>query len=245
MNNKTDTLFSTPKSTAPFAFDSGVAEVFPDMIKRSVPGYSEIIHNISIFATSFVTPNSNCYDLGCSLGAASLAMSSGIDSANIAKVNIIAVDNSEAMLERCQHHINAFKHKTKIDLVQSNIQDIKVENASMVVLNFTLQFIAKGERKSLLKSIYDGLKPGGILILSEKVCFESESIDQLIIDLHHQFKKDNGYSDLEVSQKRNALENVLLTDTLSQHKERLIEIGFANVCCWLQHYNFVSLIAIK
>jgi len=245
MNKKTDTIFSIPKPTTPFAFDNSVAEVFPDMIKRSVPGYSEIIDNISKFAARFVTPKSQCYDLGCSLGAASLAMSSGIDLAKIPDVKILGIDNSQAMLERCQHHINAFKHQTEIELRQGNIQDIEIKNASMVILNFTLQFIAKEERKKLLQNIYQGLKPGGILVLSEKVCFESENIDELIIDLHHQFKKDNGYSDLEVSQKRNALENVLLPDTLDHHKTRLRDIGFTGVCCWLQHYNFVSLIAIK
>jgi tRNA (cmo5U34)-methyltransferase len=245
MNKKTDTIFSTIKSTTPFTFDSSVAEVFPDMIKRSVPGYSEIIHNLTKLAARFVTANSQCYDLGCSLGAASLAMSSGIDSAEIEDVKIIGVDNSQAMLTRCQHHINAFKHITKIQLEQGNIQDIHIHNASMVVLNFTLQFIAKDERRKLLQNIYKGLNPGGILVLSEKICFESNDVDELLIELHHQFKKDNGYSDLEVSQKRNALENVLLPDTLNHHTSRLNDIGFSHVCCWLQHYNFVSIIAIK
>ncbi len=190
-------------------------------------------------------PKSQCYDLGCSLGAASLAMSTGIDAAQLTDVNIIGIDNSHAMLERCQHHINAFKHQTKIELEKGYIQGVEIKNASMVVLNFTLQFIAKEERENLLQNIYNGLNPGGILVLSEKISFDSEIIDNLLIDLHHQFKKDNGYSDLEVSQKRNALENVLLPDTLEHHKNRLNGIGFTDVCCWLQHYNFVSLIAIK
>ena len=245
MNLKKDNLFSTPKSPSPFTFDDGVAEVFPDMIKRSVPGYSEIINNIAKFSERLVSSNTNCYDLGCSLGAASLAMSAGIEKSKATNVNIIAVDNSKAMLERCQHHINAFKHKTNIELQQSDIQKITINNASMVVLNFTLQFIAKTERKEQLEKIYDGLNPGGILILSEKIHLEDPLLDNLIIDLHHQFKKENGYSDLEVSQKRNALENVLLTDTLREHISRLNLVGFTKVSCWLQHYNFISLIAIK
>ena len=245
MNLKTDTLFSSLQSTNPFTFDDSVAEVFPDMIKRSVPGYSEIINNISKFASRFVTPNSQCYDLGCSLGAASLAMSSGIDESQIENVNIIGIDNSKAMLERCKNHINAFKHKSNIQLHQAHIQEVLIQNATMVVLNFTLQFIAKDERIKLLENVFDGLNPGGILILSEKISFDDSSIDDLIINLHHQFKKNNGYSELEVSQKRNALENVLLPDTLCHHISRLEEIGFSSACCWFQQYNFVSIIAIK
>lgn len=245
MNLKKDNIFSTPKSPAPFTFDDSVAEVFPDMIKRSVPGYSEIIKNIAKFSERFVASNTNCYDLGCSLGAASLAMSSGIEKSTATNINIIAVDNSRAMLERCQHHINAFKHETKIELQQNDIQKVLITNASMVVLNFTLQFIAKNERVDLLKNIYHGLNTGGILVLSEKVHFDDTILNNLIVDLHHQFKKENGYSDLEVSQKRNALENVLLTDSLNEHITRLNQLGFSKVSCWLQHYNFISLIAIK
>lgn len=241
MNSKTDSLFSTPQSVSPFRFDKNVAEVFPDMIERSVPGYATIIENIKKFAQRFVVPHSNCYDLGCSLGAASLSMSSGIQAEH---VKIIAVDNSAAMLERCQQHVNAFKHTTPIELHQLDIQQATIENASMVVLNFTLQFIPKDDRFKVLKNIYQGMKPGGILILSEKISFQT-GIDALMIELHHEFKKDNGYSDLEVSQKRNALENVLLPETLDEHLLRLKDIGFQRVSCWLQQYNFISLFAIK
>ncbi len=242
MNNKTDNLFAEPQKVTPFSFDKNVAEVFPDMIERSVPGYAQIIEDLKKIAAQFVQEDSHCYDLGCSLGAASLSMSAGI---KVENVNIIAVDNSQAMLERCQQHINAFKHETTIKLQQGNIQDINITKASMVVLNFTLQFIAKMERASLLQKIYDGMLPGGILILSEKILFDDSRVDELLVGLHHQFKKENGYSDLEVSQKRNALENVLLPETLAQHYEKLKSTGFKHVNCWLQQYNFVSLLAIK
>lgn len=242
MSNKVDTLFSKPKVNAPFSFDKQVAEVFPDMIKRSVPGYSEIIQNLSLLANRFIQPNTQCYDLGCSLGAVSLAISEGNQSD---KVKIIAIDNSQAMLQRCQQHINAFKHNTLIELHQADILTIKISNASMVVLNFTLQFIPQSERETLLQNIYDGLNDGGILVLSEKICFKNKQINNLMTQLHHQFKKDNGYSELEISQKRNALENVLLPETKHEHISRLEKIGFSNVCCWFNHYNFASFLAIK
>ncbi len=242
MVSKKDKIYAEPKSPIPFNFDENVAEVFPDMIERSVPGYALIIDNIKKLAAEFVQADSNCYDLGCSLGAASLAMSQGITQPG---VNIVGVDNSAAMLDKCRIHINAFKHQTPIHLVESDIQSIEITNASMAVLNFTLQFIAKEERAALLRKIADGLNPGGMLLLSEKVCFDDPAIDNLMINLHHQFKRENGYSDLEISQKRNALENVLLPETLEKHKTRLKSVGFRHVSCWLRQYNFVSIVAIK
>lgn len=242
MTNHKDTLFSTPANKGPFSFDKSVAEVFPDMIQRSVPGYPVIIAQIEELAARYITSGSLCFDLGCSLGAASLAMSKG---SSVSNAKIIAVDNSEAMLTRCQQHVDAFKHETPIELHNANIQTIEISNASMAVLNFTLQFIPKDERQEMLSRIYQGLNPGGALLLSEKVEFPDPTINQLMIDLHHNFKRDNGYSDLEISQKRNALENVLLPDSLEQHLTRLSNIGFSHASCWLQHFNFVSIIAVK
>ena len=242
MTDKRDKLFSQPKKTLPFSFDKQVAEVFPDMIERSVPGYGAIIQHIEKLAAKFVTANTNCFDLGCSLGAASLAMSKGITTEGN---TVIGVDNSSAMLERCQQHIDAFKHATPIELQQADISNIEIKNASMVVLNFTLQFIAKEERPALLQRIYDGLNPGGVLLLSEKIDFDDPVFNKLMVELHHEFKKENGYSDLEISQKRNSLENVLVPETLEDHLSRLNLIGFTSANCWIQQFNFTSLIAIK
>jgi len=242
MSNKKDDIFSTPVDVLPFNFDKNVAEVFPDMIERSVPGYSKILDNLSKFAQNFVTDNSHCYDLGCSLGAASLALNQGIDKEG---VRIFGVDNSRAMIERCQQHVDAFKHNATISLIENNIQDVEITNASMAVLNFTLQFIPKSDREELLEKICKGLNKGGALILSEKIRYEDPEINQLMIELHHQFKKENGYSDLEISQKRNALENVLIPETLEVHKARLKQVGFRHVSCWFKEYNFASFLAVK
>jgi tRNA (cmo5U34)-methyltransferase len=242
MMKKTDNIFAQYTDKNDFSFDGQVAEVFPDMIQRSVPGYDEILKNIANFSARFVTDNSHCYDLGCSLGASSLAMSAGISAEN---VKIIGVDNSQAMLERCRYHINAFKHRTEIELHMGDIIDFPIENASMVVLNFTLQFVPKAQREALLARIYAGLNPGGVLLLSEKIQFDNEQDNNLIIDLHHQFKRDNGYSELEISQKRSMLENVLVPETLPEHLSRLSTIGFARSQCWFQQYNFVSIFAVK
>lgn len=239
---KTDTLYASITSKQAFTFDGQVAEVFPDMIQRSVPGYAEILDNTTKFAQRFVTANSECYDLGCSLGASSLAMNAGISEEN---VKIVGVDNSPAMLDRCRQHVEAFKHNTDIELHQGDILSFPIQNASMVVLNFTLQFIAKDQRQALIQKIYQGMNKGAVLLLSEKIRFEDTEDNRLIIDLHHQFKRENGYSELEISQKRNLLENVLVPDTLSEHRTRLEQCGFSRINCWFQQYNFISLFAVK
>ncbi|TNH05789.1 carboxy-S-adenosyl-L-methionine synthase CmoA [Testudinibacter sp. TR-2022] len=238
-----DTIFSAPiEKIGDFTFDEAVADVFPDMIQRSVPGYSNIITAIGMLAARFVQPDSHVYDLGCSRGAATLSARRNIKQPN---VKLIAVDNSPAMVERCQRHIDAYHGESAVEVVCDDIRNIKIENASMVILNFTLQFLPPADRTLLLQNIYHGLTPGGVLVLSEKFRFDDPSINELQIDLHHEFKRANGYSELEVSQKRTALENVMRTDSIPQHKVRLREVGFAHVELWFQCFNFGSMIAIK
>ena len=242
-NSTTDLIYSqTHKQVKNFTFDAQVVEVFPDMISRSVPGYNTIIDTIGRLSQQFAQQNSNIYDLGCSLGAATLAMRKSITAENC---NIIGIDNSSDMIKRCKMHVDAFKGNTPVTIIEGNIQDIIIENASMVILNFTLQFIDKPERQALLTKIAAGLKPGGLLVLSEKISSEDETIDTTLINLHHNFKRDNGYSELEVAQKRTALEKVMLTDSVDVHKKRLSEAGFDHVSLWFQCFNFTSFIAIK
>ncbi len=238
-----DTLFSAPiEKLGDFTFDESVAEVFPDMIQRSIPGYSNIITAIGMLAERFVTADSQVYDLGCSRGAATLAMRRNIKQPN---VKIIGVDNSQPMVERCRQHIAAYHSDVPVEILCDDIRHIEINNASMVVLNFTLQFLPPEDRVALLSKIYQGLNPHGVLVLSEKFRFEDEKVNELLIDLHHQFKLANGYSELEVSQKRTALENVMRTDAIEMHKTRLKDIGFSQVELWFQCFNFGSMIAVK
>jgi len=238
-----DTIFSAPiDKIGDFTFDERVVEVFPDMIQRSVPGYSNIISAIGMLAERFVKPNTQVYDLGCSLGAATLSMRRHIQQEGC---NIIAVDNSHAMVERCKLHVNAYRSDTPVEVIEADIRDIEIKNASMVVLNFTLQFLSPEDRYVLLEKIYAGLRPGGILIVSEKFVFGNESAHELLIDLHHDFKRANGYSELEISQKRSAIENVMRPDSIEQHKQRFEQLGFSSFEVWFQCFNFGSMFAIK
>jgi len=238
-----DTIFSAPiEKLGDFTFDENVAEVFPDMIQRSVPGYSNIITAIGMLAERFVTPNSQVYDLGCSRGAATLSARRNIKQAN---VKIIGVDNSQPMAERARQHLNAYHGEIPVEILCDDIRNIRIENASMVILNFTLQFLPPEDRQAVLEKIYRGLNPGGLLVLSEKFRFEDETTNNLLIDLHHTFKRANGYSELEVSQKRAALENVMRIDSVNTHKVRLKNVGFSHVELWFQCFNFGSMIALK
>jgi tRNA (cmo5U34)-methyltransferase len=238
-----DAIYSNPLgSIANFSFDDRVVQVFPDMIQRSVPGYSTIIAMTGVLAERYAQDGSVCYDLGSSLGASTLAMRQQL---NDRQCKIIAVDNSAAMQQRCREILAEDSSNTPVELVEGNIQDTPIENASVVVLNFTLQFIAPEEREALLTKIFAGMREGGILVLSEKILFEDAHLQALNTDLHHSFKRANGYSDLEISQKRSALEQVLLPETLATHQQRLRSIGFSNVDVWFQCFNFASLVAIK
>ncbi len=195
-----------------------------------------------MLAERFAKPHSKIYDLGCSLGAATLSMRRHI---NQEGCEIIAIDNSAAMVERCRLHIDAYRSDTPVSVIEADIRDVEIHDASVVVLNFTLQFLIQEDRQALLEKIFAGLRPGGILILSEKYIFDDERSHELLIDLHHDFKRANGYSELEISQKRSAIENVMRPDSIDTHKQRFADIGFSSSEVWFQCFNFGSMFAIK
>lgn len=237
-----DQIYANVRPHADFVFDDKVAAVFTDMINRSVPGYATIISMIGVLANRYCTPGSRVYDLGCSLGGAALSMAHHIAHRDY---QLIAVDNSTAMMSRFQTALECSGEALPITLQHADIYDVDVHDASVVVLNFTLQFIAPERRQALMYKICQGMRPGGILILSEKIKLPDPDLNSLLIDMYHQFKQAQGYSALEVSQKRSALENVLIPETLSEHKERLHHAGFHKIDAWFQCFNFASMIAFK
>jgi tRNA (cmo5U34)-methyltransferase len=225
-----------------FEFNEAVAAVFPDLLRRSIPGYDASIEAIGTLARQYVTPGTRCYDLGCSLGAATTAMR---DQIKVADCEIHAVDLAPAMIARCQAQFAAGSGKTPVFVKEADIRDIQINNASMVVMNYTLQFLPVADRPAMIRRIYDGMIDGGIFVLSEKVADDDLAIESLLVDLHHDFKRANAYSDLEIARKRNALENVLVPETTAKHLERLSEAGFTHRGVWLKFFNFVSVIAIR
>ncbi len=219
----------------PFTFNEEVAEVFEDMIDRSVPGYKTSLKLITLFSKQYYKANTNCYDIGCSLGASSLSILRGAKSAKV-----IAIDNSEAMINACINGHKELISQDKILFVKENVCDAKLENASIIVINYVVQFLEIHERDKLIKKAYDALVQGGVLIISEKIHFKNPYEANRLFKLHHQFKLANGYSELEISSKRDSLEGVLLTETQEDHTQRAIRAGFTRVEKVLSNLNFVT-----
>lgn len=246
MSQEPDRLFARPLAEVPdFVFNEDVVRVFPDMIKRSVPGYPTIVENIGVLAGHFAQPHTVLYDLGASLGAVTQALRRHVQNEGC---RVIAVDNSSAMVARCREYLHAqdamFQELLPVEVIEADILALELQPASLVTLNFTLQFIPPQRRLELLARIRQALLPGGALILSEKLRFEDQAQHELLGELHLAFKRANGYSELEIAQKRSAIEKVMLPDSLQQHRERLLAAGFSQVLPWFQCLNFASLVAL-
>jgi tRNA (cmo5U34)-methyltransferase len=237
-----DAVYAAPREQVEaFRFDAAVAGVFADMIARSVPGYALTLQMIAVAAREFARPGSRCFDLGCSLGASTLAIARQAP----AGCRVVGVDSSPDMVARCREILAAEAPELPVEIRCEDVCDTEVRDASLVAMNFTLQFVPLAARDALLARIAGGIRPGGCLILSEKLAFEDPAEQELLQRLHHDFKQLQGYSGLEVAQKRAALENVLVPETLQTHRRRLRAAGFGRVTVWLQCLNFLSLLAEK
>jgi len=238
-----DDLYSLPlNQVGSFEFDEQVVRVFPDMIARSVPGYGSILSMIEQLAARFVLPGTAVWDLGCSLGAATrlIRRTAPID------CTIHAVDNSAAMIERLRVMLTESGNSgCEVILHESDLRDVEIRDSSFVVLNLTLQFLPPASRTEVIQNVWRGLRPGGALLLSEKICFDEPTQQHLMTELHHDFKRANGYSDLEVAQKRTAIENRLIPESLETHIDRLKRAGFRTIAPWFQCFNFASILAVR
>ena len=243
--SEVDNLFANPFSKVnDFTFDHAVARVFPDMIKRSVPGYPTIIESIGVIARQYAQPDTLIYDLGCSLGAATQSMRRHLPQQGN---RILAFGNAEAMVERCREYLSAqdamLEEPIAAEVICADITELTLQPCSLVVLNFTLQFGPPEQRLALLRQIRQALLPGGVLILSEKLTFTDSQTQSSLEALHYGFKRANGYSELEIAQKRTAIENVMRPDPLEVHQQRLLDAGFSHSHLWFQCLNFCSMIA--
>lgn len=252
---KKDTVFAQPKSRVkPFEFNREVAEVFDDMLNRSVPLYGESIMRQAQMASLFYQKDSRMYDLGCSHGNLGMAV---VQAMQDTPFHMIGVDSSLPMIEKYQNRlINMDQLKAHgttgnpvakdcIRLVCSGMEDISIENASVVLMNLTLQFLLPAKRDIMIQKVYDGMLKGGAFILTEKVSHEMAQIETFYQTFYKTYKLENGYSELEISQKRDALEKVLIPDTLAIHKQRLAKAGFSVVDIFLKWFNFASILAVK
>ena len=223
-----------------FRFDENVARVFPDMVRRSVPGYDQLIELIGLFSRQFVRPDTRVYDLGCSLGAVTGALLNNLPDTAF---EVVAVDNALAMIQGLQHRLARAPGMERVHPLCGDIEQVAIEDASLIVLNLTLQFVAPERRGDLLRRIHAGLLPGGVLLLAEKIRLPDAGMQTLFTAVHEDFKRGNGYSEMEISRKRSALEQVLVPDTLEVHRERLADASFRHVETWFQCLGFVGLAA--
>ncbi len=241
-----DSIYAQKRQTGKFTFNEEVVKVFPDMIRRSASGYTTIVENIGNLAPVFAQENSMIYDLGSSLGAVSMVLRSSVKIPNVA---IVAIDNSSAMVEKSREYLKAqemmIESLLPIEVVEADITTYPYQTASLFAMNFTLQFIPREKRLALLTKISESLLPGGALFMSEKLRFEDAREHEVLNNLHMQFKRSQGYSELEIAQKRESLEDVMKIDTFEEHKSRLLAAGFSEVYLWFQCLNFTSILAIK
>ena len=235
-----DKLFNSSSDISDFRFDESVVVVFDDMVKRSVPGYEAMIQMVGLVARTYGKDHTNYYDRGSSTGAITLALALN----NKHKNNkLIAVDNSPQMVKKCQRNLS--EKIDNFEIVCGDINDISIENASIVVLNLTLQFVELEKRSKLIKKIYDGLVPDGVLIISEKIHCDDKENQKQLARLHLDFKRANGYSELEIANKRQSLENILVTESKQTHLGRLKVCGFRESSCYFQCLNFASFLSVK
>jgi tRNA (cmo5U34)-methyltransferase len=241
-NSTKDEIFSQPQPAADFRFGKKVAAVFDDMVERSVPFYHEIQRMVAELAADFAVEGSNLYDLGCSTGTTLFQL----DSVLPPGVRLIGVDNAPDMLDRCRAKLAERNFRRDHTLVCADLnQEIKIENASVVILMLTLQFIRPLHRDQLIRSIWQGLNENGCLIVVEKVLGEDSVFNRIFIKHYYDLKKRQGYSELEIAQKREALENVLIPYKLLENRELFLRTGFRYCDVFFKWYNFCGMVAVK
>ena len=234
-----DRYFERPvKEIAPFAFDQGVADCFEDMLARSVPYYGEIHRILLDLVPHHVRPGERIYDLGCSTGTTLRMLSQQLRDLG---VQLIGIDQSAPMVVKAQEKCVG----DEIQFICEDLRDLNFQTCGLVVMNYTLQFIPKSERVELLQRIYKSLRPGGLLLLAEKIESQDTEIQQLQTQLYEDFKRRKGYSDLEITQKRKALENVLVPLAAPAQIELLRYSGFDHVDMIFRWFNFACFVGIK
>jgi tRNA (cmo5U34)-methyltransferase len=239
----TDKVFSQPLGdVTDFKFNKQVATVFDDMVSRSVPFYGEMQRMITEIAADYATPGSRIYDLGCATGTTLEVLDPVVDP----RVEFVGIDNAEDMLQRCREKLEGAGMTRPLRLECADLNaGCAIENASVVLLILTLQFLRPLNREHLMKDLLRGMNDNGCLILVEKVLGEDSLFNRQFIKYYYDFKRRNGYSDLEITQKREALENVLIPYKLLENRELLLRTGFRYVDVFFKWYNFCGIVAVK
>ena len=237
-----DTLFQVDSVAEDFVFNDRVAQVFDDMVDRSVPFYDQVISATAKVLDGFLNHGDEVVDLGCATGTTLIQLSRLLADKGLCYTGL---DTSAAMLKKAQLKAELYSKKDAFTFKQENITQINSSGTGGFILNYTLQFIRPMQRGAFVKRLFDSLRPGGVLILSEKTITHDTKLNREFIDIYHQFKRERGYSELEIANKREALENVLIPFSIAENKTMLEEAGFTSVETFFQWFNFASFIAVK
>ena len=238
-----DKLFAQPGAAHDFKFGAETARVFDDMVNRSVPFYEEIQRMVCELAESFAVPGTNLYDIGCATGNTLISLHKKLSGKNI---QLIGIDNSDEMLSKAHSKITSLCGENNIQLLNANLHDCPhVENSSVVIMLLTLQFVRPLHREKLVKTIFDGLQKNGCLILVEKVTGSCTLLNRLFIEYYYNYKRRKGYSEMEIAQKREALENVLIPYHHEENRKLLLDTGFSHTEEFFRWYNFSGIVALK
>jgi tRNA (cmo5U34)-methyltransferase len=237
-----DDIFKNGAMNREFQFDGKVADVFDDMLNRSVPCYRMVIEMISSLLGQTLTPGDQVYDLGCSTGQTLVELARELSRLDL---KFTGIDNSPAMISKALHKAEMFALTDRLDFREDDITRVDISGAGAVIMNYTLQFIRPVERQNFLARIHKALRPGGMLILSEKILCQDPGLNRAYIDFYLDFKRQNGYSETEISRKREALENVLIPFSIKENLELLKAAGFTSSETFFQWFNFASIVAIK
>lgn len=237
-----DTLYKIDNVHEDFIFSERVVEVFDDMLDRSVPYYREVIKTSAKLLQRMLRDNDQIVDLGCATGTTLLEFSRLIKNDTI---TFLGIDNSQAMLEKGRLKVDLYSKSNTISFLEADITTIDLPDTAAFILNYTLQFIRPVLRESFLATLFKNLRPGGILLLSEKTINHDPLLNRTFIELYHDYKRQKGYSELEIAKKREALENVLIPFSIDENSALLKKVGFLPVESYFQWFNFVSIIAVK
>ena len=250
MDDRKDRVYAKPGMKGrPFEFNESVAHVFDDMASRSIPFYSQVEGMTASLAATFWQNDTLVYDLGCSTATCSLLVCDEIRRVHgmvPGGFEIQAVDSSAPMCREAEEKVKAAGIGAgTVHIRHGDIMDIDIRNASVVIMNYTLQFIPPLKREMLIRKIFDGLTDNGVFLVSDKTFQTHTDISRIFIDKYYDYKRMNGYSELEISQKREALENVLVPYHIGEEQALFQKCGFGSVDIYFSWYNFTSFICVK
>ena len=237
-----DKLFQSGNVPEDFTFNDKVAEVFDDMLNRSVPFYSTVIDAMAILLQLNGLPENTVYDLGCSTGTTLLELAKRLPGPDC---RFIGIDNAPAMIEKARRKAEMYARSASVQFMTNDITAVQLDDAGAILCNYTLQFIRPMTRLQFVKNMYNALPDGGIFIVSEKVICHDPKLNRHFIEMHHRFKRLQGYSELEIATKREAIENVLVPFSIEENIDLLHQGGFQSVETFFQWFNFASFVAIK